>query len=153
MRERARIAKQEQSDEICKFKSKLMMADIVHQREQQQKINKFQKEMDKTLEKKYLQQTLNSMKAFDAKENEKKAIAKQKQMETQKIIETQLKEVEKRKLMEKLQRDEEAKYLIQIAKEEERKAIEREGKRIEHIKRIQNEQSVWLKEQINKKQD
>ena len=55
--------------------------------------------------------------------------------------------------MDKLQRDEEAKYLIQIAKEEERKAFEREEKRIEHIKRIQNEQSVWLKEQINKKQD
>merc|ERR1712228_687779 len=63
----------------------------------------------------------------------------------------QLKEVELRKQKEKLVRDEEAKYLIAIAKEEERKGIEREEQRVNHIKIIQKEQVLWLNEQIKQK--
>eukprot|EP01084_Bolivina_argentea_P255441 429636_1 len=152
MIKRANLAKQEQSDQIRQFKSKLMMADIVHQRQQQIKIKQFQKEMEKTQNKKYLQQTLNTMQQFDEKENTKKIIQKQKQFETQTIITTQLIEVEKRKLKEKLLRDEEAKYLIQIAKEEEQKAIKREKQRLQHIEKIQKEQVLWLNEQIKQKE-
>merc|ERR1712129_232893 len=62
MREAAKKAKQEQSDEIRQFKSKLMMADIVHQREQQLKIKNYQTMMEKQLDKTYLQQTLQTRK-------------------------------------------------------------------------------------------
>jgi len=151
MRERAKKYRQEQSDEIRKFKSKLLMADIVHQREQQLKIKKYQESMIKTLDQKYLGQTLETMKAFDDKENEKRMIAKQKQRETQKIIETQLKELEVRKEKEANEQNEQAKYLIGIAKEEERKGIEREEQRVKHIKKIQKEQTLWLNEQIKQK--
>jgi len=152
MRERAKVCKQEQSDEIRKFKSKLMMADIVHQREQQLNIKKYQQSMDKELEQKYLQQTLHTMKVFDDKENEKSKIIKQKQLETKLIIATQLKEVEARKEMEQLEQTAAAKYLIGIAKEEERKSIRREEERVAHIKKIQCEQALWLKEQMKQKQ-
>merc|ERR1712129_688062 len=115
--------------------SKLMMADIVHQREQQLKIKNYQTMMEKQLDKTYLQQTLHTMKQFDDKENEKKKIIKQKQQETKQIIATQLIEVDARKKKEKLETAAEAKYLISVAKDEERKAIDREWKRVSHIKK------------------
>lgn len=148
---RAKLAKQAESDEIRKFKSKLMMADIVHQREQQMAIKEHQTSMEKTMENKYLDQTLQTMKAFDQKESDKVVAAHKKQLETQKIIEEQLKEVTERKLKEKIQREAEAKQLIQIAVEEQRKALEREEKRVEHIKKIQKEQVLWLNEQVKQK--
>merc|ERR1712204_48264 len=123
MREAAKKAKQEQSDEIRQFKSKLMMADIVHQREQQLKIKNYQQMMEKQLDKTYLQQTLQTMKQFDDKENEKKKIIKQKQRETKQITATQLIQVDVRKQKEKLETAAEAKYLISVAKDEELKAI------------------------------
>merc|ERR1719464_984430 len=153
MREAAKKAKQEQSDEIRQFKSKLMMADIVHQREQQLKIKNYQTMMEKELDKTYLQQTLHTMKQFDDKENEKKKIIKQKQQETKQIIATQLIEVDARKQKEKLETAAEAKYLISVAKDEERKAIEREEKRVSHIKKIQSEQAMWLKQQMKQKKE
>lgn len=148
---RAKLAKQAESDEIRKFKSKLMMADIVHQREQQMAIKQHQSQMGRAMEGKYLEQTLHSMEAFDRKENDKVLAAQRKQVETQNIIETQLKEVAQRRLKESKQREEEAKVLIQIAMEEQRKGIEREEKRVEHIKKIQREQVLWLNEQIKQK--
>jgi len=153
MREAAKKAKQEQSDEIRQFKSKLMMADIVHQREQQLKIKNYQTMMEKELDKTYLKQTLHTMKQFDDKENEKKKIIKQKQQETKQIIATQLIEVDARKRKEKLETAAEAKYLISVAKQEERKAIEREEKRVSHIKKIQSEQAMWLKAQMEQKKE
>jgi len=148
---RAKLAKQAESDEIRKFKSKLMMADIVHQREQQMAIKQHQDSMEKTMESKYLKQTLHSMEAFDRKESDKVVAAQKKQIETQCIIETQLKEVAARKLKERKLREEEAKQLIQIAVEEQRKGVEREQRRVDHIQRIQKEQVLWLNEQIQQK--
>jgi len=148
---RAKLAKQAESDEIRKFKSKLMMADIVHQREQQMAIKKHQTSMERTMESRYLDQTLKSMKAFDEKENDKVVAAQQKQLETQKVIETQLKEVAERKIAERKQREEEAKKLIQIAMEEQQRGIRREQERVDHIKKIQKEQVLWLNEQIKQK--
>jgi len=148
---RANLAKQAESDSIRKFKSKLMMADIVHQREQQMAITKHQTSMDRTMESRYLEQTLKSMKAFDEKENEKVVAAQKKQIETQKVIETQLAEVAARKIAERKQREFEAAKLIQIAMEEEQKGIEREEERVDHIKAIQKEQVLWLNEQIKQK--
>jgi len=148
---RANLAKQAESDSIRKFKSKLMMADIVHQREQQMAITKHQTSMDRTMESRYLEQTLKSMKAFDEKENEKVVAAQKKQIETQKVIETQLAEVAARKIAERKQREFEAAKLIQIAMEEEQKGIKREEERVDHIKAIQKEQVLWLNEQIKQK--
>jgi len=148
---RAQLAKQSESDSIRQFKSKLMMADIVHQREQQMAIKKHQDSMQRTMDSKYLEQTLHSMAAFDRKESDKVVAAQQKQLETQCIIETQLKEVAARKLKERALREEEAKQLIQIAMEEQRKGLEREQRRVDHIERIQKEQGQWLREQIKQK--
>jgi len=145
---RAALAKQSESDSIRQFKSKLMMADIVHQREQQMAIRQHQHSMQQTMDSKYLEQTLHSMAAFDRKESDKVVAAQKKQIETQCIIETQLKEVAARRLKERALREEEAAKLIQIAMEEQRKGVEREQRRVDHIQRIQKEQVLWLNEQI-----
>merc|ERR1712204_159956 len=73
--------------------------------------------------------------------------------ETKQIIATQLIEVDARKQKEKLETAAEAKYLISVAKDEERKAIEREEKRVSHIKKIQSEQAMWLKQQMKQKKE
>jgi len=147
----AKVVKREQSDEIRKFKSKLMMADIVHQRQQQLAITEYQKEMEKSLESKYLEQTLQTMKAFDIKEAEKRTAAQQKQIETQKMIEVQLKEVDKKRAVEKVEKAESAKQLNQIAAEEEKKRQLKEEQRVQHLQSVQKEQCEWLEQEMLRK--
>jgi len=147
----AKVVKREQSDEIRKFKSKLMMADIVHQRQQQMAITEYQKEMEKSLEGKYLEQTLQTMKAFDLKEASKRTALQQKQLETQKMIEVQLIEVDKKREVAKVEKAESAKQLKQIAAEEEKKRQLAEEQRVQHLLSIQKEQREWLEQEMVRK--
>jgi len=147
----AKVVKREQSDEIRKFKSKLMMADIVHQRQQQMAITEYQKEMEKSLEGKYLEQTLQRMKAFDIKEATKVTTSKLKQIETQKMIEVQLKEVEKKRKVDKVEKAEAAKQLNQIAAEEDKKRQNAEEQRVQHLLSVQKEQREWLEQETLRK--
>ena len=149
---RAKSSKQEQSDEIRKFKSKLMMADIVHQRQQQTAITNYQKEMDKTLENKYLQQTLRRMSEFDDKEQEKKKLSQQKQMETQKVIEVQLIERRESRKKEKLEKEDAAEYLKEVALEMERQHMAKEQQTVDRLKRVQKEQVLWQNEENQRKE-
>jgi len=148
---RASLAKQAESEEIRKLKSKLLMADIVHQREQQMAIKKHQDSMEKELETKYLAQTLSSMEIFDRKQVEKAEAAKKAQIATQQVIAEQLKGVAARKLTEKKQREETAAQLRAVAAEEKRKERAKEEQRVQRMQQMQREQGQWLSEQIQQK--
>ena len=87
-------------DDIKNFRGKMLLSDCMNERKYQQEIKRLQKATNDMIEEKYLEQSLENLEKYDAKEKAKNDLLKKKKNEQVKIINEQMAEAKIKRLKE-----------------------------------------------------
>ena len=87
-------------DDIKNFRAKMLLSDCMNERKYQQEIKRLQKATNDMIEEKYLEQSLENLEKYDAKEKAKNDLLKKKKNEQVKIINEQMEEAKIKRLKE-----------------------------------------------------
>ena len=87
-------------DDIKNFRAKMLLSDCMNERKYQQEIKRLQKATNDMIEEKYLEQSLENLEKYDAKEKAKNDLLKKKKNEQVKIINEQMAEAKIKRLKE-----------------------------------------------------
>ena len=135
-----------EQDAVKSFDSKMMLCDILKEREYQRDIIKRKKEMNDIIEKQFFDMNLKRMKDYDQKESEKKKIEDEKKQIRMNMINDQMREAK----MKIIQDYEDRMVEGQIMKMNMKKALEEEVKAKElREQKIQEQKNLYMEE--NKK--
>ena len=129
----------DEQDPVKTFNSKMMYCDMLKEREFQDEIKARKNEINKIIEKQFLEMNKKKMEDFDKKEQEKKEIENQKRLERMKIINDQLQE-SKLRIIQDFQEKEVEGQLMKIQMQralEEDKIKEKERERFKQEQRQQ----------------
>ena len=86
--------------DIKNFRAKMLLSDCMNERKYQQEIKRLQKATNDMIEEKYLEQSLENLEKYDAKEKAKNDLLKKKKNEQVKIINEQMAEAKIKRLKE-----------------------------------------------------
>ena len=171
--ERANKLLFEAQDPVKSFHSKLLLSDVIKEREYQLDIKKRKEEMNEKIEQKFIKQDIENLLKFDLKEMEKLDLERTKREEQMKVVNSQLQESKIKRIKEyqdrlvegevikmkavkalKEQKEKENEIFLKAKKQQEEFIIANENleklkevKKLEELEEIKKNEEFGLKKQ------